>query len=265
MLNQKNTEQVDIVQHNKEAWIIESEKGNKWTMPVDERTIEEARKGNWSIVLTPTKPVPSDWFPKLNGIKLLCLASGGGQQGPVFAAAGAEVTVFDNCPSQLEKDRLVAERDGLEIRTVQGDMRDLSVFEDESFDLIFHPVSNCFIDDVNSVWRECYRVLKKGGVLLAGFGNPLIYIFDMEQWDKNQKLEVKYSIPYSDTDQLPADQLESRIKNKETLEFGHSLEDQIGGQIKAGFVIAGFYEDTTGGDLLDPHISTMIATRAIKL
>jgi SAM-dependent methyltransferase len=264
-MQQKNTDQVDILKHNREAWIKESERGNIWTMPVDPHTIEEARKGNWSVVLTPTKPVPSEWFPDLKGIKLLCLASGGGQQGPVFAAAGAEVTVFDNCPAQLEKDRMVAERDGLEIRTVQGDMRDLSVFDDESFDLIFHPVSNCFIDDVNSVWRECSRVLKKGGILLAGFVNPLVYIFDMEQWDKNQKLEVRYKIPYSDTDQLPQDLLESRIKDRETLEFGHSLEDQIGGQIKAGFAVTGFYEDNAGGDLLDPYIDTMIATKAVKL
>jgi SAM-dependent methyltransferase len=265
MTEQKRNEQIDILDHNREAWIKESEKGNIWTLPVDPHTIEEARKGNWSVVLTPTKPVPSDWFPKLEGIRLLCLASGGGQQGPVFAAAGADVTVFDNCPAQLDKDRLVAERDGLEIRTIQGDMRDLSVFEDESFDLIFHPVSNCFIDDVNRVWKECFRVLKKGGALLAGFVNPLVYIFDLEQWEKNQKLEVRYSIPYSDTEQLPADQLESRIKASETLEFGHSLEDQIGGQTAAGFVIAGFYEDTAGGDLLDTHINTMIATKAVKL
>lgn len=265
MTEQKGIEQIDILHHNREAWIRESEKGNIWTMPVDSETIEKVRKGNWSVVLTPTKPVPADWFPKLNGIKLLCLASGGGQQGPVFAAAGADVTVFDNCPAQLDKDRLVADRDGLEIRTIQGDMRDLSVFEDESFDLIFHPVSNCFVDDINSVWRECFRILKKGGVLLAGFVNPIAYIFDFVQWDENQKLEVKYSIPYSDTDQLPADQLEKRIKAKEPLEFGHSLDEQIGGQIAAGFVIGGFYEDNSGGDLLDPHINTFIATKAIKL
>lgn len=265
MTGHKCNEKIDIISHNRDAWGNESEKGNIWTLPVDPQTIEEARKGNWSVVLTPTKPVPSDWFPKLEGIRVLCLASGGGQQGPVFAAAEAEVTVFDNSPAQLEKDSMVAERDGLDIRTIQGDMRDLSVFEDESFDLIFHPVSNCFVDDVNRVWRECFRVLKKGGVLLSGFVNPLVYIFDLEQWDKNQKLEVRYSIPYSDTEQLPADLLESRIKARQTLEFGHSLEDQIGGQIAAGFAITGFYEDTAGGDLLDSHINTMIATKAIKL
>ena len=255
---------MDILNHNREAWNKQVEEGNIWTQPVDSQKIQEARNGKWSVVLTPTKPVPSDWFPLLAGKKVLCLASGGGQQGPIFASAGAEVTVFDNSPHQLKKDKMVAEKESLYIKIEQGDMRNLSRFKDESFDLIFHPVSNCFIDDVNKVWKECYRILKFGGTLLAGFGNPLIYIFDMHEWDKNGNLKISHKIPYSDLEQLPKDQLEERIANKETLEFGHSLQDQIGGQIASGFIINGFYEDSSGGDLLDPYINTYIATRAVK-
>ena len=255
---------MEILNHNREAWNKQVEEGNIWTKPVDSQKIEEAKKGRWSVVLTPTKPVPSDWFPKLDGKKVLCLASGGGQQGPILAATGAEVTVLDNSPYQLEKDKMVAAREGLLIKIEQGDMRDLSRFTNESFDLIFHPVSNCFMDDVNKVWKECYRVLTKGGALLAGFSNPITYIFDMNEWDVNHKLSVRHRIPYSDLEQLPKEQLELRIANKETLEFGHSLQDQIGGQIDAGFTIKGFYEDSSGGDLLDPYINTFIATRAVK-
>lgn len=255
---------MDFLTHNREAWNQQVEEGNKWTRPVDTQIIEEARKGKWSVLLTPTKPVPLEWFAKLEGKKVLCLASGGGQQGPIFAAAGAEVTVFDNSPSQLKRDKLVSDRDGLSIKIEQGDMRDLSRFNNDSFDMIFHPVSNCFMDDVNKVWKECYRVLKKGGNLLAGFCNPITYIFDMNEWDVNHKLIVRHHIPYSDLEQLPKEQLEARIASKQTLEFGHSLQDQIGGQICAGFMINGFYEDSSGGDLLDPYIDTFIATRAIK-
>ena len=130
--------------------------------------------------------------------------------------------------------------------------------------MIFHPVSNCFVDDIEPVWFECHRVLCPGGTLLAGFCNPLLYIFDPYQWDVNKKLEVKYRIPYSDLEQLTAEELQQKIKNQEPLEFGHSLEDQIGGQIQAGFLINGFYEDSFGNELLDPHIDTFIATRAIR-
>ena len=256
---------IDILSHNREAWTKEVAEGNKWTVPVSSEVVAKARGGEWSVLLTPTIDVPREWFGEIGGRDLLCLASGGGQQGPILAAAGARVTVFDNCPAQLAKDEMVAKRDGLAIRLEQGDMRDLSRFSDGSFDIIFHPVSNIFVDDVKPVWKECHRVLRKGGVLLAGFANPILYIFDLDEWDRNQNLAVRYRIPYSDIAQLPAEVLEKRIAAKEALEFGHSLDDLVGGQLAAGFAITGFFEDSSGwGDLLDPYINTFIATRAAK-
>ena len=256
---------MDILEHNREAWSKEVAEGNKWTIPVTPGEVAAAREGEWSVLLTPTKPVPREWFGDLIGKDLLCLASGGGQQGPLLAAAGARVTVFDNCPAQLARDEMVARRDGLAIRLEQGDMRDLSRFADGSFDIIFHPVSNIFIDEVRPVWKECHRVLRQEGSLLAGFVNPLLYIFDLEEWDTKRTMTVRYKIPYSDIGQLPGDLLASRVAAKEALEFGHSLDDLIGGQIDAGFAIAGFFEDSAGGDFLDPYINTFIATKAAKL
>jgi 2-polyprenyl-3-methyl-5-hydroxy-6-metoxy-1,4-benzoquinol methylase len=114
-------------------------------VPVGPDVIEAARRGQWEVLLTNGKPVPRAWFPEMEGAEVLCLASAAGSRAPVFAAAGARVTVFDNSPAQLAQDRLVAERESLELRTVQGDMRDLSAFADGSFDLVFHPVSNLFV------------------------------------------------------------------------------------------------------------------------
>ncbi len=255
---------MDILEHNRKAWDREVQRGNVWTRPVDPGAIDRARQGIWQVLLTPNKPVPRAWFPELSGAKVLCLASGGGQQGPIFAAAGADVTVLDNSPAQLQQDRMVAERERLHIRTVQGDMRDLSCLADASFDLVFHPVSNGFVDDVNPVWQEASRVLKPGSCLLAGVCNPLIYIFDFEEGHNHGRLVVRYRIPYSDLEQLAQPQLDKRVQEEELLEFGHSLEDQIGGQIRAGFSICGFYEDTSHGDLLDEYIPTFIATKAVK-
>lgn len=195
------------------------------------------------------------------GRKVLCLASGGGQQGPILVASGADVTVFDNSQKQLEKDLFVAKRDNLEIKTVQGNMQDLSVFMDESFDLIIHPWSNGYVDSVIPVWKECSRILKKGGILLAGFGNPLEYIFDPEKMEIGQ-LKPGFSIPYADIDHLDNMAIK-QIAEDEGVIWSHTLEDQIQGQISAGFVIAGFYEDK-GGTPLDEFINTSIATRAIK-
>lgn len=258
---------MDIVKHNREAWNREVKRGNMWTLPVSAKETKKAEESGKAVfLLTPTKPVPKDWYPDIAGKDVLCLASGGGQQGPLFAALGARVTVYDNSDNQLAQDRMVAERDGLSVKTVQGDMRDLSVFPDESFDFIFHPVSNCFIDDVNPVWKEAFRVLRHGGVMIAGFSNPVMYLFDMKKWDRGE-LELKYHIPYADTEQLPPEELQERIDNRNTLEYGHTLEDQIGGQLRAGFMLAGLYEDNwqgTGGDLLDPYLPTFMATKAVK-
>ncbi|HEX3000585.1 MAG TPA: class I SAM-dependent methyltransferase, partial [Armatimonadota bacterium] len=186
---------MDLLEMNRAAWNRQVQKGNIWTRPVSSEQIAAAKKGDWSLLLTPTKPVPQDWYPPLPGKQVLCLASGGGQQGPIFAALGAKVTVLDNSPAQLAQDRMVAERDALAIRLEQGDMRDLQRFADESFDLIFHPVSNCFVDDVLPVWKESYRVLKHGGSILAGFVNPLLHLFDVPVWDNNGKLVIRHRIP----------------------------------------------------------------------
>ena len=111
---------MDVVSYNRSAWDKQVEEGNEWTVPVGPEIIAAARRGEWSVVLTARKPVPPGWFPPLAGADVLCLASGGGQQGPVLAAAGANVTVFDNSPQQLARDRLVADRDGLAIRHGAG-------------------------------------------------------------------------------------------------------------------------------------------------
>jgi SAM-dependent methyltransferase len=249
---------------NREAWDREVERGNEWTVPVGPAVIEAARQGRWEIVLTETKLVPKDWFQGLQGADVLCLASGGGQQAPVLAAVGAKVTVLDNSPGQLAQDRLVAESEGLDLRTVEGDMADLSLFADGSFDLVFHPVSNLFAPEVRPVWAEAFRVLRRGGTLLAGFLNPAVYIFDLELVDSSGELHVRYALPYADATSKSEEELARQVDRGEPLEFSHTLEEQIGGQIEAGFVIAGFYEDRHRDDPIAAHMPTYIATRAIK-
>lgn len=258
--------ETDVRKHNQGAWDKQVDQSNRWTQPVDRETIQRARSGDFAIVLTPTKPVPVDWFPPLKGSETLCLASAGGQQAPILAAAGARVTVFDNSTRQLDQDRFVANRDGLEMKFVEGDMADLSVFSDESFDFIFHPCSNTFVPKVIPVWQECFRVLRSGGVLMAGFTNPMRYIFDDER-KENGNLEVRHTLPYSDLDHLDEEHIREAINTGKPLEFGHTLEDQIGGQLRAGFILTGLYEDRfaeSDNDPLSAFLDTFIATRAVK-
>jgi SAM-dependent methyltransferase len=257
---------MNILEQNSKAWDRYAEENMEWSVPVSPAEIERARKDEWEIILTPIRAVPREWFGEIRGKDVLCLASGGGQQAPILAAAGARVTSFDNSRGQLEKDRLVAEREGLTIRLEKGDAADLSRFPDESFDLIFHPCSNCFIENILPVWLECFRVLRPAGALLSGFNNPFIYIFDRLAAEKGF-LELRHPLPYSDSGSLTEAETNIIIEKKDAFEFSHTLETQIGGQIQAGFVITGFYEDgwTDEARILNKYSPTFIATKAIKL
>ena len=255
---------MDIRAYNRDAWNREVDGGqNRWSQPVDSEIITKAKGGEFSSVLTENIPVPRRWFPTLKETDVLCLASGGGQQGPVLAAAGARVTVFDNSPAQLKQDESVAAREALTIRTVEGDAADLSAFADESFDLVFNPCSTVFMQDVRTVWKECHRVLRHGGILMTGSMNPVHYIFDLYKADEGI-LEVARSIPYSDLTSIPQEDLDELIEKGLPVEFGHSLTDLLGGQCEAGFVITHMYEDYMLDSPLHKYHPSYLATRAVK-
>lgn len=254
---------VDVRDFNARAWDRLVAMGNRWTLPVSSEEIARARSGDWGVILTPTRAVPREWFGELAGRDVLALASGGGQQACVLAAAGANVTLLDNSPAQLAQDRMVAERDGLAIRLEQGDMRDLSRFADGSFDLVFHPCSNGFVPDVRPVWRECARVLRPGGRLLSGIVNPMLYLFDEAEVDRGEFV-ARYALPYSDLVSRTPEHLARMAEAGEPVSFGHTLDDQIGGQLEAGLLLAGFFEDRWAEHPLDRFFAPCFATLAVK-
>jgi len=257
-----------ICQHNASFWDQEAVAQKLWSQPVSPDIIATAKRGEWAIHLT-KKPIPRSWLPlDIKGKNILCLASAGGQQAPVLAAAGADVTVYDISEKQLSQDQYVAKRDGLTLTTMQGEMTYLSQIADCTFDYIINPISNLYIPDIKPVWRECYRVLRNNGVLLASFYNPILFVFDRDSTlEKHNLLKPKYVIPYSDLDTLSEEQYQKKIKAGEAIVFGHSLTEQISGQLEAGFKLTGFYEDEhpTPRFLIEQYTPTMIATKAEKL
>ena len=97
----------DLLQHNRESWNMESQSGESpWCQAVDAATIAAARAGDLAVILTPNKAVPLDWLDGVEGKRVLCLASGGGQQASVLAAAGVR-----NARSTRDRDRLAAGED----------------------------------------------------------------------------------------------------------------------------------------------------------
>lgn len=237
-----------------DSWCKE---GWEWGKAISHDVYEKAVQGEWGVYLTPTKVVPKEWFGELKEKKLLGLASGGGQQIPVFSALGAECTVLDYSAEQCNSERTVAKREGYQVEVIQGDMTKRLPFDDETFDIIFHPVSNCYVEEVKPIFKECYRVLKKDGILLCGLDNGMNFIFDDEE------TAIKYKLPFNP---LKDPKLyEDCVRNDWGIQFSHTMEEQVGGQLEAGFILTHLYEDTNGqGRLHEYNIPSFLATRAVK-
>ena len=231
--------------------------GWEWGVPISHEAYLAAKAGSWDVLLTPNKPVPHEWFGSMKGKKILGLASGGGQQMPIFTALGASCTVLDYSQHQLDSEKQVSQRENYEIEIIRADMTKPLPFPDGCFDLIFHPVSNCYVAEVEPIWRECFRVLKPGGVLLAGLDNGVNFWFD----DNEERLT--YTMPFNPL--VNPDHRALLERQDCGMQFSHTIDEQIGGQLKAGFILTDVFEDTNGqGNLRDHNIPTFWATRAVK-
>ncbi len=109
-------------------------------------------------------------------------------------------------------------------------------------------------------------MVRPGGSLLSGFMNPAVFMFDHDEAESTGELVVRYALPYSDEESLTPGRLSAKIEANEPLEFSHSLTSQIGGQIDAGFVVAGLYEDHWYDDSwpFSNRSPVCIATRAVR-
>lgn len=249
-----NERYTDINARTIDSWVAG---GWEWGRPISHEEYLRAREGDFRVLLTPTRPVPGEWFPPLPGCRVLGLAAGGAQQMPVFAALGAECTVLDYSPAQLRSEEEAARREGYSIRVARHDMTRPLPFEDGAFDLIFHPVSNCYIEKVQPLWQECFRVLRPGGILMAGLDIGPNFMFDETETTLSNRLPYN---PLKDPELM-----RRALERNEGVQFSHTLEEQVGGQLKAGFCLTHLYEDTNGsGRLHEYGVPSFAATRAVR-
>ena len=194
--------------------------------------------------------------------RVLGLASGGGQQGPELTAHGYAVTILDMSTRQLQADKIVAQREGYSINLIKADMTSPFPFADASFDFIVHPVANCYVENIEHVWREAYRVLRAGGALMSGWNKPIMYMVDDEALISDEvPLEIKHPLPYNSRHE---EQKGLEITTEGGYQFSHTLDTQIGGQLRAGFLLKDFYEDNEPDNRLGKFCSLYAATLAVK-
>jgi SAM-dependent methyltransferase len=232
----------DIARYNKERWEDLAAHNVLFSRPMLELTHESAQ----------SHVDPSGMIGDMSGKDVLCLAGGGGQQSAAFALLGANVTVFELSETQLERDREAAAHYGLTIRTVQGDMRDLSTFADDSFDIVHHGHSLTFVPDARPVFDEVARVLRPGGLYYTHFCNPAFAGLAERDWNGEGYVLRKpfvegTPIEYEDAtwEIWEGDRL---IRVEGPHEFRHSLASVVGGLIERGFTLLDLRENADAAD-----------------
>ena len=222
-------------EHNKKAWNRMVADKRRFTNPARDKDLVD-----------PLGTVDAaGWLGgDIAGQRVLCLGAGGGKQGPIYAAAGAAVTVVDISGAMLELDRQVAAERQIDMRIIETSMDDLSMFNLSEFDLVIHPVSTCYLPNIEPVYQQVARVLRDGGLYISQHKTPGSLQASQEASQNGYELTE----PYYRTGPLPAVS-GSLTREEGTLEFLHRWEQLVGGMCRAGFVI----EDLTEPFHADPN------------
>ena len=191
----------------------------------------------------PEDPAQALMLNDVRGVNALCLAGGGGQQSAIWSLLGASVTVLDLTPEQLERDQIAARFYGYSVATIQGDMRDLSIFPDRSFGRVIQPISTLYVPDLREVYAGVARVLEPGGLYRAEFVYPPLYMVEDKGWD-GQGYVLRFSQLHKRGPVLEreSDGLINFDEGVSFGEFNHLLSDIINGLIAEGLSIKGIWE-----------------------
>ena len=219
-----------------------------WAACASKEQLQDAREGKLKLQFF-EKEVPKEWLKDIKRKKVLCLAGGGGLQAPLLACAGAEVTVIDISNKMLDKDRKIAKDENLQIKIVKGNICNLSMFGDSYFDYIINPPSLMYIPKLDIVFRECYRVLNKGGVFIMMAPNPINYVCDYIDDENGGYYKAVHKMPFYSKD----------YDDSDWIEYGHTMEEYLGGLIDCGFLINGYLECQ-----MDDITELQFMVRAIK-
>ena len=219
--------------HNQQAWDRMARAGHTLTAPASAKELQN-----------PLKVIDaSGWLADgIRGWKVLCLAAGGGRHGPLYAAAGADVTVVDLSSAMLERDREMAAAHGLVLQTIQTSMDQLDMLAAATFDMVIHPVSTCYVPNLSRLFPEVARVTKPQGLYISQHKQPANLQSSLDTYTGHYVIEHAYY----DRRPVPPATSASMLREPGTQEFVHSWNDLLGGICRSGFVIEDVSEPQHG-------------------
>lgn len=228
-----------ILAHNRRAWDERARRGERHTRQVLAKDLKKPLP-----ILDPENWLGGD----ITGQRVLCLASGGGLQSALCAAAGARVTVVDLSPAMLAQDQAVALEHGLEIKLVEASMDDLSMLPEAGFDIVIQPVSTCYVPDIAAVYRQVARVLAPGGLYLSQHKQPANLQADATPTASGYVVRE----PYYRSGPLPSVAAGSLHREADMAEFLHRWEEMIGGLCRSGIVVEDLVEPRQASAVVPP-------------
>ncbi len=246
----------EIARTNRETFAREKREGKPWTIPwldLGVAAFKACRDGTSDALPEPfgNDPVDRMMMSGVNGKRVLCLAGGGGQQSAVFSLLGAQVTVFDLTPEQLEGDAHAAAHYGYPVSLIQGDMRDLSSLPAGHFEHVYQPISTLYVPDLREVYAGVWRVLKPGGLYSSDYTFPLLCLANHIEWD-GQAYRLQVASPYRRGTVLENEASEVSLSQGSFIgEFHHLLSDILNGLIETGFTLKGVWENPRPGQAVN--------------
>jgi ubiquinone/menaquinone biosynthesis C-methylase UbiE len=219
----------DVALYNIRRWRALVEANAVFTRPLRDMTHEDALE----------RLNADGSLGDLSQKRVLALGGGGGRQSVLYGLCNADITILDISDAQLDIDREMATHYGFDVRLIQGDMRDLSQFEDAAFDIVDHPYSLNFIPEIGDLFKQIARVMSKDGIYQVMFSNPFSVGVRMTEWNGTGYV---VSQPYKDGQQVTyadEDWVYDKSQHEVDLvvEYRHTLSTIINKLAASGFVI----------------------------
>jgi SAM-dependent methyltransferase len=261
LLNSDEYDSSATARANARAWNVEVANNHWATVPLTDDEFRAAAQNGFPVSLTGSRPVPASWFGDLSGRRVLCIACGGGQQTVLLAARGAIVTSLENSAQQLQRDIDTCAKFGLALTAVEGSMDDMHMLSASVFDMVVLGMGAQFVADIRPMFAHVRRVLTSDGVFIGAFVNPVCYVFDWAAQTAG-RLEVRHKVPYSDLASLPEEERLTLFGRDAPLEFGHSLEQIIGGLSAEGLCVNGYLEEFNAREQMGEYFPSFFVLRA---
>ena len=181
-----------------EEWDIIAD--SKWYQSYrTDQAIQNIRKNPETVFYQQTWDAINSALQEIKGKKICVPSSGNNHAAFAFAVLGAKVTSCDICEKQLKYAEQIAKDNHLDMEFLVQDTMQLKDIQSDHYDMVYTSEGvHVWIHDLNSMYQNIARVLKKGGTYINFEIHPFTRPFAFED-GKPEDWEISVRKPYDMT------------------------------------------------------------------